>query len=181
MNLLNIKKKLILLSLIGELTSLSLTGCAGVSNVVEFGGEKIVYFSKDSLPEGSISYENIDKYIKIITIENNNLITKKLLVKYLNVGTFYTELIYFDLKTGVIIKRYNWKDILETEEERSKVIPEIVIGKDVELIEEQSLTPYLISLDNVKMEYTTVELIDFYETQVQPLLEEQILKKEIIN
>lgn len=159
----NWKKKMVLLGLMAELIAMSLSGCENDS-YSHVGSSKIIYEDDDSRI-GNISYENVDKYLKIVTVEIGESTNKILVIKNFTLpNEISTYLEYIDLETGAVIKKFSAYACLSLEELESR---EPEIGKDIEIVEEESFSEYLILADNIKKEYDVNELIDFFNNEIK--------------
>ena len=147
------------------LSAVLLTGCGETRLPV--GNSDIVV--EEGKTTGTISYEDVDKYIKIVTFEQNGTENYYLMVKkhseinYANIFlASYKEDSYYDLKTwACVIKRYDYYA-------QQQIVYEI--GGDLNIVEEKSIFPYLLSENFIKKDYTVEELLTFYEEKVIPTL-----------
>lgn len=168
----NLKKKALLLGMLTELTAISLTGC-GNSYSIKEGDFKIVY-EEDNTITGTISYKDVENYIKIITIEQREMTKKYLMIKkdeyHMSRHSSNTQLKYIDLEDGTEMLHYYYGGRHFNEEELKNREPdEIFVGKDIKILEEESLTTYLMQQDKIKREYDVNDLISFYHNNVEVL------------
>lgn len=169
----NIQKKTLLLGIITELTAIALTGCND-SYTIKRGELKIVY-EQDNTINGTISYADVENYIKIITIKQKEFTKKMLVIKILEqhpTRSFrYTLFKYIQIISGTEILTYKFEGLLKEEEIKDKNPKTILLGEDIQLLEEESLTNYLIQEDKIQREYDINELITFFNEHVNNTVE----------
>lgn len=149
------------------LSAVLLTGCG--EEKIPIGNSNIIL--EEGKTTGSISYEDIDKWVKIVTFEHNGKINYRLLVG-LNVQRLgnYESNIYYDLRTGSCMIDYD--DYYNQEEIEYK------IGESLNIVEEKAIAPYLVSESFVQKKYTVEELLTFFNEKVLPTLENN--NKELV-
>lgn len=143
-----------------------LTGCG--EDRISVGNSDIIL--EDGKTAGSISYEDIDKCVRIVSFEQDGVINYRLLsvtnglFNYAYASSVnYEYFKYYDLKTGSCVLEYY--DYYNQEKMEYK------IGEGLNIVEEKSITPYLISEDFIRKQYTVEELLTFFDEKVLPTLE----------
>ena len=154
------------------LSAILLTGC---------GEEKILVGSSAIIVEegtttGSISYENLSNYVKVVNFQQNELNFTRLMIKeesYITVmyGRSHSKVQYKDLETGATFIEY--RDYAYADESI-----DWSVGENIVIINEVNITSYLLSTDFVKKEYTVEELLTFFYEKILPTLEND--NKELI-
>lgn len=142
-----------------------LTGCSN----------KILHISSDLTIEdnkvvGNISYQDLDKYVEIIKFEQDGKENVMLCLKnkyFYKLNTNYT---IYDLMSGTSIIKYTKED------DKDEVT--YSLGESLPLKEELPFTPYLVTEDFIKNEYTVEEVIEFFNEKVKPSLASQ--EKELV-
>lgn len=140
------------------LSAVLLTGCGETR--ISVGNSDIVV--EEGKTTGNISYEDVDKCVKVVCFEqdgkeNYYLMTKDVTGYYFADKNKYS---YRDLENGVlVIKYYDYYN-------ENGIVYEI--GEDLNIVEEKSITPYLLSEDFIKRDYTVEELLTFFEEKVKP-------------
>ena len=141
-----------------------LTGC---SDKIPYIDSKLTI--KNNKVEGNISYKDLDKYVEIVNFEQDG---KKNVILCLKNRYFYysgsTSYTIYDLMSGTAIVKYN--------EDNGEVT--YSLGASLPLKEELPLTPYLVTQDFIKPEYTVEEVIEFFNEKVKPSLASQ--EKELV-
>lgn len=155
-------KKLKLLSASLCLGAALLTGCG---NKQYFGSSKISYESET--PEGKIKYDDLSNCLKIVTLEQNEmsnhlLLMKETLRKSTSGYHINTEYSYVDLKTGTTIIKYK----VSNDGEKTWGV-----GENLNIVEEQDITGYLLKENYIKNEYDVNEVITFFEESILPTLD----------
>lgn len=138
-----------------------LTGC---NNKEHFGTSTISYESK--IPQGKIKYDDLSNHLKIVTLEQNEMTNHLLLMKNIEEYNYdsiyrYDATTYVDLKTGTSIIKYTVNNDKKT----------WTIGENLNIIEEQDITGYLLQEDFIKKEYDVNEIITFFEESILPTLD----------
>lgn len=150
-----------------------LTGCRETR--ISVGDSDIIL--EEGKTTGSISYENVDKWVKIISFEQDGVISNQLMSIYrsnyfnFSQGQFYLYR-YYDLKKGVCLMKYYSYPTSSNKKD------EYIIGESLNIIDEKSITPYLLYGDFVQKEYTVEELLAFFQEKVLPTLENN--NKELV-
>lgn len=143
-----------------------LTGC---SDKIPYIDSKLMI--EDNKVVGNITYEDLDKYVEIIKFEQDGKENVMLCVKnewfYRHGITTYT---IYDLMSGASIIKYTKED------DKDEVT--YSLGESLPLKEELPFTPYLVTEDFVKSEYTVEEVIEFFNEKVKPSLASQ--EKELV-
>ena len=149
-----------------------LTGCG--KDKIEVGKSVIVIEEEKTI--GNISYEDIEQQMRIVSLNQDGKVSYHLLVKESDLYyggrsdyAFYSYS-YYDLKTGVCLIKY--RDYYNQE----KI--EYTIGEELNIVEESKITPYLVSNAFIQKEYTVEEILNFFNEQVLPTLENN--SKELI-
>lgn len=123
--------------------------------------------------EGKISYETIDKCLKIVKWKVNDTTNIRLLG--INSQRFYeglhTATSYYDLQTGTKLIEY------ETTTSNQNTTTICNLGEEIEILSEISLTTYLLEELFIKPEYDINEILQFYKEKVLPQLEEKNKEK----
>lgn len=152
-----------------------LTGCG--EETVSFGNSKIVYNSETKKMCGTITFEDLNKYVKVVVIEENGVIFNRLLlkqtchcyaVKYSHSN--YDFIQYIDLETGAVLICY--EDYTGSNERKWEA------GQELNIISETGIISYLANGDYVMYEYDLVKLLEFYKENVSPTLDND--EKELI-
>lgn len=154
-------KRLKLLSASLCLGTALLTGCG---NKQYFGSSKISY--ENETPEGKIKYNDLSNCLKIVTLEQNEMFKSLLLMKTIsryNGNQDYDTYTYVDLKTGTAIIKYT----IKCGGNETKWI----VGENLNIIEEQDITGYLLKEEFIKNEYDVNEVITFFEESILPTLD----------
>ncbi len=153
------KKKVLLLGMLTNLTTLSLTGCADQSIYCPYMNTTIKY-EDGKIKETDIRYEYIYDNIKVFILEYNGVIKPYLIAKR-DMGFYYSLVDYYDLKSGTLLISTNKKgDVIE--------------GEYFTILEEHDFMEYFVETDDLKPKYAVTELIDYYDTNVEPALIEYI-------
>lgn len=143
-----------------------LTGC---SNKIPHISSDLTI--EDNKVEGNISYKDLDKYAEIIKFEQDGKENIMLCLKneyfYRHGITIYT---IYDLMSGASIIKYTKED------DKDEVT--YSLGEYLPLKEELPFTPYLVTEDFIKNEYTVEEVIEFFNEKVKPSLASQ--EKELV-
>ena len=143
-----------------------LTGC---SDKIPYIDSKLMI--EDNKVVGNITYEDLDKYVEIIKFEQDGKENVMLCVKnewfYRHGITTYT---IYDLMSGTSIIKYTKED------DKDEV--SYSLGESLPLKEELPFTPYLVTEDFIKNEYTVEEVIEFFNEKVKPSLASQ--EKELV-
>lgn len=143
---------------------------------VSFGDSKIVYNSETKKMGGTITFEDLNKYGKVVVIEENGVIFNRLLLKkelhysgrYSN--SKYDSVQYIDLETGAVLIGYI--DYIISNERKWES------GQELNIISEVGIVSYLINGDYVMHEYSLEELLKFYKENVSPTLNSD--EKELV-
>lgn len=143
-----------------------LTGC---SNKIPHISSDLTI--EDNKVEGNISYQDLDKYAEIIKFEQDGKENVMLCLKnryfYHSGSANYT---IYDLMSGTSIIKYTKED------DKDEVT--YSLGESLPLKEELPFTPYLVTEDFIKNEYTVEEVIEFFNEKVKPSLASQ--EKELV-
>lgn len=151
------------------LTATLLTGC-GDDKEIKFGNSTVNY--ENEIPTGKISYNDLNNYVKVIVFEHENASYNRLIIKdkityAARTREPYDRIQYVDLKNGVpIIDYYDDSEI------------GWVVGENLNIIEEKSITSHLLQEDFIKKEYTLDEVMAFFEEKIKPTLENN--EKELV-
>lgn len=146
-----------------------LTGCSN----------KIPYISSDltiegNKVEGNISYHDLDKYVEIIKFEQDGKENVMLCLKYEcwydHYSVSYTDCTIYDLMSGASIIKYT--------KENDKDEVTYSLGESLPIKEELPFTPYLVTEDFIKNEYTVEEVMEFFNEKVKPSLASK--EKELV-
>ena len=143
-----------------------LTGC---SNKIPHISSDLTI--EDNKVEGNISYQDLDKYAEIIKFEQDGKENVMLCLK--NRYFYYSgsaNYIIYDLMSGTSIIKYTKED------DKDEVT--YSLGESLPLKEELPFTPYLVTEDFIKNEYTVEEVIEFFNEKVKPSLASQ--EKELV-
>jgi len=173
----------------GLCLSVTLTACGGGNketvnpNELIIGGvsEDVILNYESEVPTGTFSYDNMDEYIKIVKLKQGDISFYHLIIKDIlkytgglrSATVPYDNIRYIDLKTGVII--INYVDYPETYTHREDYF---IIGENIEVIDEFSITNYLLQEDFIKREYESQEILAFFEEKIKPTLESS--EKELV-
>lgn len=146
------------------LSAVLLTGCGETR--IQVGKSDIIL--EEGKTTGSISYEDIDEWVKIVSFEQNGKISYRLLAieskgYYSSDNGYYYCRDYYDLRTGACLFEYYTYPNIKKEDE-------YIIGESLNLIEEIAISPYLVAEDFVQKEYTVEELLKFFDEKVLPTL-----------
>lgn len=154
-----------------------LSGCGGNKNTVTIGDSKIVYNYENNQITGSITFEDLNSYGKVVVLQDNGEKFCRLLIRQegnRSGGRFTADdhdyIVYEDLETGATMIHY--KNYTYTQEEVWEK------GKDLEIISEVGITSYLVNKDFVKTSYSVDELITFVKDNVIPSLD--LNEKELV-
>lgn len=142
-----------------------LTGC---SNKIPHISSDLTI--EDNKVEGNISYQDLDKYVEIIKFEQDGKENVMLCLKnryFYHSGSAYT---IYDLMSGASIIKYIKED------DKDEVT--YSLGESLPLKEELPFTPYLVTENFIKNEYTVEEVIEFFNEKVKPSLASQ--EKELV-
>lgn len=146
-----------------------LTGCSNkipyIDSKLMIGNNKVV---------GNITYEDLDKYVEIIKFEQDGKENVMLCLKYYcdydHYSVSYTNYTIYDLMSGTILIQYKKNN------DKDEVT--YSLGESLPLKEELPFTPYLVTEDFIKNEYTVEEVIEFFNEKVKPSLASQ--EKELV-
>lgn len=176
-NLILLKKKLILLGMLANLTTVSLTGCGASNNAYKVRGTNIeIVWENDEIASGTIPYDDILGHIKVVILEQDGTIEPFLMIKEKELRPknviYSTILSFINMKNGKIIIQYHWStynaDIDSVEPTGNE------IGKQITILEEHEFYDYLYEYGEIRSEFDVTELIDFYDNEVEPKLLEYI-------
>ena len=150
-----------------------LTGCN--ENSVKIGNSKIIYDNENDKVEGSITFEDLNKYAKVVSLEENDETFYRLLLKIQGVNSDrvygeYEYNRYIDLETGATLIAFN--DFQRNGKR------EWIMGSNLNVITESGIISYLANNDYVKTNYTVDELISFFEENVISTLKSD--EKELV-
>jgi len=154
------------------LSAILVTGCGNEAenkNEISFDINSQCISYETGVPTGIISYEYLNNYIKIITLEHGDIEKTILMLKEVTnyAGGRYSEpysgLEYIDLKTGTTIIKYYYDGKYANENS-------YVIGENLNIVAEQDITGYLLSENFIKKEYNIEEVITFFEETIKPTL-----------
>lgn len=145
------------------------------------GNVKVTYENDKII--GSISYADVEKFIKIVTLNNNGASKKYLMAKDYDwsnapYGDAYSSLQYVNLENGVVMIYY-YCGYPISEEEIKTERPVIRVGENIEIIEEESLLPYLTQKGIIQKEYDVNELIKFFYEEELDKIQEPVLNRSI--
>lgn len=149
-----------------------LTGCG--EDRISVGNSDIIL--EEGKTTGSISYENLSNYVKVVNFQQDKLNFARLMIKEesditVMYGRSYKKVQYKDLETGATFIEYH--DYV------SGAIDTLwYVGEDIVIISEENVTSYLLSANFVKKEYTVEELLTFFQEKVLPTLENN--NKELV-
>ncbi len=120
---------------------------------------------KNNFKDLNIDFEKIYENIRVILLENNGVIKPYLTLVH---GYFdknhQTIVEYYDLKSGTLLLKRNLYSPDLTKEHST-------------ILEQHEFIDYLFEVKEEKLEYRVSELIDFYDTNVEPKLTEYIASK----
>lgn len=154
------------------LSATLLTGCG--KETVSFGNSEISYNSETKKMEGTITFEDLNKYGKVVVIEDNGIIFNRLLLKEYHSGRYnysnYDSVQYIDLETGAVLIDYI--DYSQSDERKWES------GQELNIISEVGIVSYLNNGDYVMHEYSLEELLKFYKENVSPTLNSD--EKELV-
>lgn len=148
------------------LSSTLLVGCNSSNNENEIKfGSSIINSENENLT-GTINYNDLSNYCKIVTIEQDNVTSHRLYIKKERCssnlrGPKYNITSYIDLKTGVTI--------IESIEHSNSDI-NYIVGENLTIVEEKEITSYLLEHEFIKQEYELNEVIEFFEETIKPTL-----------
>lgn len=150
------------------------TSCGNENtNLIEFGNSTINY--ETEIPTGKISYNDLNNYVKVIVFEHENISYNRIIIKdkvtysggLRSTSPSYDRIKYIDLKSGIpIIDYYDQSEIVW------------IVGEDLKIREEKSITSYLLQEDFIKKEYTLDEVMTFYDEKIKTTLENN--EKELV-
>lgn len=140
-----------------------LTGCG---NKIPNISSKLTI--EDNKLEGSISYEDLDEHVEMISFEQDGKENAMLCLKTVSSGyydfIFGNCVTYYDLVSGAPLIEY----IKVIGEDKEKVT--YSLGESLSVKEELPLTPYLVTEGFIKSEYTVDEVVEFFNEKVKPSL-----------
>ena len=170
-NLLN-KKKLLLASLAMSST-IALSGCqTNYYSHYYIGNSKIEYHTNNEETKivGKIKYENLDKIRVLVFKKDDNIYIRLVFVSQsITKGGLAQRLTVYDIESEVKLLE---KVTNNSNQEKYEV------GKDIEILQEDCITKYLLVDDNFKKEYDINEIIELFNTGVKPSLEEKYQVKK---
>ena len=162
----------------GLYLGVTLTACGGKENPNEIViGKNIILNYESEVPTGTISYENLDECVKVVTLKGETSSFNRLIFLYkvnYTGGRYrnpHTEVRYTDLKSGITIIDYVDYQ-LDNEEDYW------IVGENLEIIEEICITGYLLQQDFIKREYDVSEIINVSEEKILPTLDSS--EKELV-
>ncbi len=146
-----------------------LTSCTGHTEL-SISNNSIVYDFEKNTVKGTIDYENLIDYVRVVELKIGEEKKPFLLIKKVS-NTFGKEDIieYFDFKSGAAIFKYYQNDEGEMTWVR---------GENIMIVEEHELTSYLLKENFIQKKYKAEEIIQFYEDKILPTLEEN--DKELV-
>ncbi|MBR1376875.1 MAG: hypothetical protein IJ565_03575 [Bacilli bacterium] len=151
----NIKKLKVGLAAI-TLGSAILIGCHKDENFTNYSKDE----NGDLLIEGTYTYDYLDN-IKIVTFKQDDIeFTRLVVCKTIKPLPFETEISYIDVMSGVVLYEKN-----------------TLIGKDLEIVSEKKITPYLYENDMISKTYDINDIIKLYNEKILPTLDEEELVK----
>lgn len=168
----SVKKKILFLWILTNLTAMSLTGCGEKNNAYKVNYTSIeITWENDQVVSGTVPYEDIYGNIKVVILEQNGTIKPFLMIKemekiHIGFGNFYTNLSYIDLKTGVPLIKKSWRsDGTNPEVDEPTSIP---VGESLTILEEHEFYDYLFSLGEIRTEFDINEIITIYTNEIEP-------------
>lgn len=172
-----IKRKALLLGMLANLTTLSLTGCGYENNKIANTNIEITW-ENDTVTSGTVPYDDIYGNIKVVILEQNGTIKPFFMIRELrrNPGgrgsAGNTKLSYIDLKTGITMIQYSW--IGSSTDIEAKEPDNIPIGKYLTILEEKEFYDYLFGLGEIRSNFDINEIVDIYNNEIEPQLIEYI-------
>lgn len=156
------------LAILGIATTVVLTGC-GEKRKVQIG-DSVIKYCEDEI-KGSISYNELVRNIKVVTLEENNNLYYRLLVK--DIKSNYKDL-NFDSEAGTLVRYFDLKTdsclMSYVDYHNGKVA--YYIGENLNIVEEKDISSYLLKEDFVKTDYEVEEVIQFFNEKIEPSLSE---------
>ena len=151
------KKRALLLGMLANLTTVSLTGCAEKL----YCSNMTIKYEDGKANEGNILYNSIYGNIKVLLLEYNGVIKPYLIVikNCYNINYDLVCIEYYDLKS---------RTLLITMKEDGTVTN----GGYFTILEEHEFMDYFIEVEELKPKYDVTELIDYYDTNIEPKLTE---------
>ncbi len=173
----DLKRRLVSCSL---LLSLMLTGCGEEDNSKNiYVGKALVdstiTYSEDGVISGTISADDVDKYIKIVTFKRDDLTFTRLVAieDHSVMGgrgvPSYRLTKYVDLDTSTTLIHYTNPDSSGENTEHL----DYKVGENLEVVSERDFMPYLYEAEKFQDEYDISELINFYHENVEETLTEE--------
>ena len=176
-----IKKTIVVCGVLSTIvvTSINIAKMKSIDAKIKFDGITIKYDYDKDLIDGSLTYDEIEKYLRIVKFEQEGVEFYRLVSKDMNKFSsrfvpYTIEYIYSDLETGTVLKNYNF---LDAEKDKDDKNIKNVVGEKLNIVEEKDLTTYLLQENNIKVKYSARELVDFYNDKVVPTLD----KPKVLN
>ena len=170
----SVKKKILFLWILTNLTAMSLTGCGEKNNTYRVNYTSIeITWENDQIVSGTIPYEDIFGHIKVVILEQNGTIKPFLMIREKAKvggarGPYYTNLSYIDLKTGVTLIKKHWNSsVANVEVDEPDSIP---VGESLTILEEQEFYDYLFGLGEIRTEFDIDEIMAMYTNDIEPEL-----------
>lgn len=179
-----LKKKLVLLGMLANLASISLTGCGASNPAYKVAETNIeIVWENDEIASGTIPYDDILGHIKVVILEQNGTIEPFLVIKEktTNPGVIHddaygsTTLSFIDMKNGETMIQYYWDTYKANTDSVEPTSTKI--GKQITILEEREFYDDLYELGEIVTEFDAEELINIYSDKVEPQLIEYIKKE----
>jgi hypothetical protein len=168
MNKLKINKALLSAYILSG--GLVLSGCSETCRI----NDSIIKYESESsdskkLKEGSINFHDLDMIEAWVFEKDENTFSR--LVFSVDVSRIeFVEKRYYDLDTYVLL--YKTRQNIDTNEQK------IVVGDDLEILEIENMSKYLLENENIKESYSIEEIQDVYYNKVEPILDQKYKVKE---
>ena len=140
-----------------------------IQNSVELGIHSKIFYDGQEI-RGTISYEDVEKYIKIGIFQNGEKCEEHLIIRneYIRCGDLgkfslgMRGIRYISLETGRELLRYEYFRGL-TKDAKKSIKPVVSAVPNLELLEEKSFSDVLTRFEHVNSDYTAKDLLTVYE------------------
>ncbi len=146
-----------------------LTSCANERTFITSGSRRSDVKYKNGGASGTISYEDVDKSVMLVTFSKDNENFSCVAIKTVDSvtsinGTSRSTIKYILLKTGALIYHAS----VEEKDDGAEIT--FYQGKDITIIEEKSVVPYLFEKGYILADYEINEFIGFCDENFGTIL-----------
>ena len=165
----NEKKRLRTIAICMGMSVISICGCQKKDSYkINIGNSKIIY--EEGNINGNVSYEDIEE-LKIVTIKQGDTTFKKCMIVYKecyggtrSFNVRYDIYNYIDIETGVTLLKLKDTGVEEYT---------ILLGEELEIIEEQNFFDFFFDPQNIQREYDINELLTYFHEEIESQLNDE--------